>query len=46
MKQLKVTRKSRKEMVTEVTTREERNGRWKKEQKKMRRLVKEKKMKC
>ena len=44
-KQLKVIRKSRKEKVTDVTTREERNGSWKKEQKKMRRLVKEKKMK-
>jgi len=45
-KQWKVTRKSRKEKVTEVTTREERYEGWKKEQKKIRRLVKEKKMKC
>jgi len=43
--QLKVTRKSRKDKVTEGVTREERNERWKKELKKIRRMVKEKKIK-
>jgi len=45
MEKLNITRKLKREKMTEVKIREERTERWKKEQKNIRRLVKEMEMK-